>query len=220
MLTNSTGEATEAASYSPYGGLEAKTGTASTPFGFAGQYMDTPTGLQYLRARFYDPQTGQFLTKDPRAARTREPYGYAASNPLRYVDPAGLGPCLLGIISCDENDDPCDSVLTGPMLPACLIPEEDSEEVVNASAGLGDEILSPVPGVNFGEAGRDLLGIHNVDTCSKAYSVGKGVGMFVSTVRDLASGSDLAGRALPDVIEGARAGSRKLDEKFVHVPLP
>jgi RHS repeat-associated protein len=220
LLTGSSGATTGTSSYTPYGTLEAKTGTATTPLGYAGQYSDAETGLQYLRARFYDPGTGQFMTKDPRAVTTREPFSYANSNPLFYIDPSGMGPCVLGFIACDESDDPCDSILTGPMLPACLIPEKDAQGVVNASAGLGDEILSPFPGLNFGELLRNQLGINNVETCSTAYSAGKGVGMFASLVRDLATGGDAAGRYAPDIYEGARAASRKLDEKFVHVRLP
>ncbi|MDQ1492339.1 MAG: hypothetical protein QOJ23_4853 [Actinomycetota bacterium] len=57
---------------------------------YAGQYTDTETGLQYLRARYYDPSTGTFLTRDPLEAQTREPYGYAGGSPLNATDPLGL----------------------------------------------------------------------------------------------------------------------------------
>ena len=54
-----------------------------------GQYTD-PTGLIYLRARYYDPATAQFLTRDPLEAVTAEPYEYADSDPLDESDPLGL----------------------------------------------------------------------------------------------------------------------------------
>ena len=38
---------------------------------YAGQYTDPATGLQYLRARYYDPATQQFLTVDPPARPNR-----------------------------------------------------------------------------------------------------------------------------------------------------
>lgn len=60
------------------------------PWAFNGQYTDTETGLIYLRARYYDPATAAFLTRDPLAAQTRRPYGYAGDNPLTYTDPLGL----------------------------------------------------------------------------------------------------------------------------------
>ena len=44
----------------------------------------------YLRARYYDPSTGQFVSRDPLVAKTRQPYAYAGDNPLNAVDPTGL----------------------------------------------------------------------------------------------------------------------------------
>lgn len=41
-------------------------------------------------ARYYDPTTGQFLTRDPAEAITRSAYGYAYNNPLNLIDPTGL----------------------------------------------------------------------------------------------------------------------------------
>ena len=35
------------------------------PLRFAGQYADAETGLHYNRYRFYDPDTGHYLTPDP-----------------------------------------------------------------------------------------------------------------------------------------------------------
>jgi RHS repeat-associated protein len=59
-------------------------------FGFAGQFTDGASGLQYLRARYYDPQTQQFLTKDPLERITGQPYVYAYGNPVNYTDPTGM----------------------------------------------------------------------------------------------------------------------------------
>ena len=60
------------------------------PLVASGEYTDAETGFQYLRARYYDPGTGQFLTRDPIEAVTRSPYGYVGGNPLNRVDPSGL----------------------------------------------------------------------------------------------------------------------------------
>lgn len=57
-----------------------------------GQYTDAETGFVYLRNRYYDPATGQFITRDPIEAQTREAYGYVGGNPLNYTDPLGLYP--------------------------------------------------------------------------------------------------------------------------------
>jgi RHS repeat-associated protein len=96
LLTGAGGETSAAFSYAPYGELEGSTGTSTTPLGFAGQYTDTETGLQYLRARSYDPGTGQFLTRDPIEELTREPYSYGSDNPLNRADPSGFAGELVG----------------------------------------------------------------------------------------------------------------------------
>jgi RHS repeat-associated protein len=89
-LTNSSGTMVATYTYDPYGNLTASTGTASNPFRYAGQYTDTETGYQYLRNRYYDPATAQFLTRDPLVAITHAPYNYANNTPLNETDPLGL----------------------------------------------------------------------------------------------------------------------------------
>jgi RHS repeat-associated protein len=90
VITNSTGTVVGTYSYDAYGRLSGSTGSVVNPFGYAGEYTDLETGFQYLRARYYDPQTGQFLNRDPVTAMTRDPYGYAARSPLTASDPTGL----------------------------------------------------------------------------------------------------------------------------------
>ncbi|MGB3055141.1 MAG: RHS repeat-associated core domain-containing protein, partial [Acidimicrobiales bacterium] len=63
--------------------------------GYTGQYHDPETGYIYLRARHYDPVTGQFTTQDPLVAITEEPYGYVGGNPANRTDPTGL--CVMGL---------------------------------------------------------------------------------------------------------------------------
>jgi RHS repeat-associated protein len=77
-----------------------------------GRVVDPETGLQYLRARHYDPTTGQFLTRDPIEAITRSPYAYVQNNPINGTDPTGLcgpfgsGGCPGGSLVPDEISDP------------------------------------------------------------------------------------------------------------------
>jgi RHS repeat-associated protein len=87
LLTGSTGKTEGSYSYSPYGTPE-HSGTATTPLGFDGQYTSADTGLIYLRAREYDPATGQFLSVDPLETVTGAPYYYAGDNP----NPAASAP--------------------------------------------------------------------------------------------------------------------------------
>ncbi|MFB0535678.1 MAG: RHS repeat-associated core domain-containing protein, partial [Anaerolineae bacterium] len=62
--TDASSQVTYAARYAPFGTLLWQQGTAPGPWGFAGEFQD-PAGLLYLWARWYDPATGRFLTRDP-----------------------------------------------------------------------------------------------------------------------------------------------------------
>jgi len=61
-------------------------------FGYRGELAIG--SLIYLRARFYDPDLGRFLSPDPISVPTdppaaRNPYAYAANDPLQFTDPLG-----------------------------------------------------------------------------------------------------------------------------------
>ncbi|MGN6587969.1 MAG: RHS repeat-associated core domain-containing protein, partial [Solirubrobacterales bacterium] len=126
LLTSASGSTTATFSYSAYGGVEGKTGTAPAPLGYAGQYTDSATGLQYLRARFYDPATGQFLSRDPLEALTRQPYGYARDNPTVNGDPRGLYPDSYA----GSEELPCGWCMRFP----------SAEELKEAAEGAAEEI--------------------------------------------------------------------------------
>jgi RHS repeat-associated protein len=93
-LTDQTGAVTDTYSYSAYGVVLRHGGSSDNPFQFAGQALDQPSGLVYLRARYYDPATGRFLSKDAFAGSYQLPlslnkYLYASANPVNHTDPSG-----------------------------------------------------------------------------------------------------------------------------------
>jgi RHS repeat-associated protein len=92
LLTGSTGKTEATFTYDAYGNLTGHTGTVTTPLGYDGQYTNADTGLICLRAREYDPATGQFLSVDPKVEQTGAVYEYAKDNPLTDSDPTGEGP--------------------------------------------------------------------------------------------------------------------------------
>jgi RHS repeat-associated protein len=62
--------------------------------GYTGHAHDADSDLTYAEARWYDPDIGAFLSRDPVAGSlsepdTLEPFGYVRGNPLFYVDPDG-----------------------------------------------------------------------------------------------------------------------------------
>ncbi|MBO9532555.1 MAG: RHS repeat-associated core domain-containing protein [Solirubrobacteraceae bacterium] len=89
LVTAQNGSTLATYTYDAYGSVTAKTGTATTPIGYAGQYTDAESGLIYMRARMYDPVTGQFMSRDPLAGLSGQPYGYANGDPANSIDPSG-----------------------------------------------------------------------------------------------------------------------------------
>jgi RHS repeat-associated protein len=95
LITDSTGITQATYTYDPYGGLASSTGSITNPFRYCGQYLDTESGFYYLRARYYDSSTGQFLSRDPIISLTRQPYLYDRGSPINGSDPDGLWPLNL-----------------------------------------------------------------------------------------------------------------------------
>jgi RHS repeat-associated protein len=74
-------------------------GKRENAFGFTGEDYDQTVGLLYLRARYYAPEVGRFISEDPLPGVLFEPrsqnrFSYVLNNPLSYVDKTGLGPKL------------------------------------------------------------------------------------------------------------------------------
>ncbi|MBG0825834.1 RHS repeat-associated core domain-containing protein [Planomonospora sp. ID91781] len=90
LITDADGATAGTLTYDPYGKRTGHTGTADTRIGYTGNWTDPDTGLVYLRARDYDPATGQFLSIDPLVDTTGQLYAYVGNNPLQFTDPAGL----------------------------------------------------------------------------------------------------------------------------------
>lgn len=82
--------------YDPYGVLVSGTPDAVNYYGYNGESTGAKTGLQYLRARYYQASTGTFTSEDSDLGSKREPltrnrYAYVTNNPANYQDPSGHG---------------------------------------------------------------------------------------------------------------------------------
>jgi len=89
--TNGSGQVTTTRAYDPWGRLD-PANTVSNGLGFTGREWDAETGLYYVRARYYDPGLGRFISEDPIGLLSEDTnfYRYAGNNPARWSDPTGL----------------------------------------------------------------------------------------------------------------------------------
>ena len=93
-LTNTAGAITDEYEYDAYGNAFTKAGSTPNVYLYRGEQYDSDLGLYYLRARYYNPATGRFMSLDPEDGNPINPatlhkYIYAGSNPIKYVDPTG-----------------------------------------------------------------------------------------------------------------------------------
>ncbi len=89
------------AEYDAFGKARIQVGKIRQPFRLAGQYYDEETGLHYNLARYYDPQSGRFLTRDPlfEEGGSGNFYIYCDGDPVNRLDSDGeflLCACLIG----------------------------------------------------------------------------------------------------------------------------
>jgi RHS repeat-associated protein len=75
--------------------LQRNAAASSTERTFAEHPFEEPAGLYYMKARWYDPASGRFLSADPVVRSLADPqafngYSYVENNPVNRVDPSGL----------------------------------------------------------------------------------------------------------------------------------
>jgi RHS repeat-associated protein len=91
VLTNDSQSIAWKAAYTPFGEAVASIQTVENPFRFPGQYYDQETGLHYNYFRYYNPQTGRYLTPDPIGLEGGiNLFSYVKGNPVNKIDRLGL----------------------------------------------------------------------------------------------------------------------------------
>ncbi len=95
MISDVNGEVVWQKRYTPFGSEEEQSGSIVNDYRFTGKAWDAEAGLFYFNARWYDPETGRFISEDPLWGNIRDPqslnrFRYARNNPFRFSDPTGL----------------------------------------------------------------------------------------------------------------------------------
>jgi RHS repeat-associated protein len=92
-LTDPAGAVTDRYTYAAFGELVEQEGATENPYRYTAQQYDEEAGLYSLRARYYDPAAGRFLSRDPleqwRDVREVNAYAYAVNHPINWSDPIG-----------------------------------------------------------------------------------------------------------------------------------
>jgi RHS repeat-associated protein len=94
LVMDASGTVTDTWEYDAFGNVVGRIGTLDNGFTYRGEQVDSPSGLQYLRARWMDSAQGRFDTRDTWLGIIEEPiglntYAYASANPLDLSDPSG-----------------------------------------------------------------------------------------------------------------------------------
>ncbi len=93
-LTDSTGKVTKKYTYDAFGVEKNIDENDTNAFRYCGEYYDAETATVYLRARYYDPSIGRFISRDSFAGKNEDPlslnlYTYCHNNPIYFYDPTG-----------------------------------------------------------------------------------------------------------------------------------
>jgi len=96
LLTDATGTVTDTYDYDAWGNTVNTTGSTPNVYLYRGEQYDPDLSLYYLRARYLNPLSGRFLTRDPEAGkpvdvRTLHRYLYASGDAVDRLDPTGKG---------------------------------------------------------------------------------------------------------------------------------
>ena len=99
-LVSEAGDVVEQYAYNAFGemkifdgqGAEISASTLGNIYGFTGREMDSESDFYYYRARYYNPETGRFLSEDPIHFRGGDLnlYRYVRNKVVNYLDPFGL----------------------------------------------------------------------------------------------------------------------------------
>ena len=114
-----------------------------TSYSYTGREYDSESGMLYYRARYYLPEIGRFLQKDPEpgklniAASMVNGYAYVANNPINLADPSGRSFfSTIGALAL--------SVVVTAALPALLL------------ASVVISLVDPALGLSLGAASLNL----------------------------------------------------------------
>ena len=106
-LSNAAGALAQTYTFDSFGNQTASSGSLTNPFRYTAREFDSETSLYFLRARYFDPQTGRFINEDPAGFDAGSPnfYVYVGNDPTDGIDPYGLK-CIRKLMLVTAYSDP------------------------------------------------------------------------------------------------------------------
>ncbi len=189
--------------YDAYGSLlNMQPANALTSLLYSGEQFNPVAGLQYLRARWYDPSIGRFTRMDPYSGNIQDPLGlhkytYANGNPVMGVDPTGMFEGLAGLMAnIAIRAVPLDTVM-GPAASiaqnkaSILIPKSWLAALLSGLAptaltvGAGSTARAAVPNTPVGVGGTVRLEyLHSLRTDAAALYLAVGASLGLGGMAD------------------------------------
>ena len=119
-LTATNATVTDTYVYDAFGVVITNTGTTTSYYRYSGEQYDPNLGFIYLRARYMNPNSGRFLTRDSLLGKTFDPpslhrYLYCANNPVNRIDPSGHEFTFTGLLTAIAINATLSAIITFPI---------------------------------------------------------------------------------------------------------
>jgi RHS repeat-associated protein len=151
QLTKSNGTVTDEYEYDAYGNSFTKSGTTPNNYLYRGEQYDSDLGLYYLRARYYNPSTGRFLSRDPGKSGTTAPD--ATRNDLNSDAKQEVSFYLFG----GPASTPVSSAPVSSATEGCLSSSLSDEDIRNPQAQHKYNYANSDPINRIDPSGRDSM---------------------------------------------------------------
>ena len=147
QLTDESGNVSKTYEYDSFGNEEQPEKKDDNPFRYCGEYFDKETDSIYLRARYYQPELGRFLTRDTYTGEEDDPlslhlYAYCWNDGVNRIDPSG-----------NIVDTIVDVASIGYSIYS-LVTEPSWENAGYLAWDIGAAVVPGIPGSYIGKAGK------------------------------------------------------------------
>src|SRR5438105_2734661 len=150
-ITDNTGAVQDHINYDGFGSVTSESNaTFGDRYKYTGRELDSETGLQFNRARYYDPKAGRWISQDPIGfwGGDANLYRYVGNSPTRYSDPSGRIIPLFFLF----GGAAAAWWLLGPGAGTSNSPAPGQEGFVPPPRPIGEDIIAGLPGAVAGAA--------------------------------------------------------------------